>query len=141
MKLENLAKKKNGRVRLPGNLESMERSRTLRPDLESNIYLQYRYRRDVQKLKISFNWFVAAFRNEFKKAGEPVPSTGKIHRFLSRWSITLQAVRETQKKTVAERIDKVDPFNYVRKVSSSKSNNSIRNDFGRTSFGRAIFGK
>ena len=51
--LQNLARQKNGKIRLPSNLKKMEDSRTRRPDLESDVYVKYRYRRDVSKLKIN----------------------------------------------------------------------------------------
>ena len=111
--LEKLAKLKNGRVRLPSKLKAMKNSRTRRPDLESNVYLKYRHRRDVLKLKISFNWFVATFRKEFKSASEKAPSTGKIQRFLKRRGITLQAVRDNKSKTVGERLDKAVSLCYL----------------------------
>ena len=50
---------------------------------------------------------MAIFRKEFKKAGEKVPSVGKIHGFLGRRGISLQKVRDSKKKSVTERIDLV----------------------------------
>ena len=99
-----LARKKRTYLRLPENLQEMSRSRISRPDLESEVYVIYRHRRDHIKLRISFGWFKATFRSVFKKAGEPVPSTGKITGFLKRRGISLQAIKDTKKKTVAERI-------------------------------------
>ena len=87
----------------------MEQSRARRPDLESNVYMEYRRRHDVLKLKICFNLFVATFLIEFKSAGEKPPSITKIQRFLTRRGITLQVVRDTKSKTVGVRIDKFVP--------------------------------
>ena len=82
----------------------MSKSRISRPDLESEVYTRYRYRRDHVKLRISFAWFQATFRNVFRSANETTPSTGKIASFLKRRGITMQAVKDTKMKTVAERI-------------------------------------
>ena len=49
-----LARKKSSYLRLPGNLREMSRSRIFRPDLESEVYVRYRYRRDHLKLRISY---------------------------------------------------------------------------------------
>ena len=49
-----LARKKNSYLRLPGNLKEMSDSRIFRPDLESEVYVRYRYRRDHLKLRISY---------------------------------------------------------------------------------------
>ena len=94
-------------MRLPANLKAMARSRISRPDLESEVYVHYRHRRDNLKLRISFAFFKATFRKIFKKQGESVPSKGKIMDFLKRRGISLQAVKDTKKKTVAEKIHHV----------------------------------
>ena len=99
------------KIRLLGNLDAMEKSRTRRPDLESNVYIRYRHRRDSLKLRISLSWFEAVFREEFRKAGEKVPAIGKIQRFLKRRNISLQVVRDKKRKTVQQRIHKVVLFN------------------------------
>ena len=49
-----LARQKGLRLRLPGNIKEMSRSRIQRPDLESEVYVRYRYRRDRLKLRISY---------------------------------------------------------------------------------------
>ena len=49
------ARQKNGQIRLPGHIKAMEASRTKRPDLESEIYLKYRYRKDVLKFPINYS--------------------------------------------------------------------------------------
>lgn len=103
----NLARQKGSYMRLPGNLKEMSKSRISRSDLESEVYVRYRYRRDFLKLRISFAWFTATFRTIFRAQGEPIPSTGKIIGFLNRRGISLQAVKDTKKKTVAERIHHV----------------------------------
>ena len=69
-----MARLKNGRIRLPANLKAIEKSRTYPPDLESHVYVKYTHRRNVLKLKICFNWFVATLRKEFKNSGDDVPS-------------------------------------------------------------------
>ena len=105
--IEITAKRKRGKVRLPSNIKAMEASRTVRPNLESEIYVQYRFRKDNLKLPISFAWFKAVFRKEFKSAGEVVPTNSKIQGFLKRRGISLLSVRDTKSKTVEQRIDKV----------------------------------
>ena len=67
-------KTKNGRIRLLANLKAIEKSRTYTPDLESHVYVKYTHRRNVLKLKICFNWFVATLRKEFRNSGDDVPS-------------------------------------------------------------------
>ena len=49
-----LARKKTSYLRLPANITEMSRSRIFRPDLESEVYVRYRYRRDHLKLRISY---------------------------------------------------------------------------------------
>ena len=48
-----LARQKGTRYKLPANLKEMSKSRISRPDLESEVYLRYRHRRDHLKLRIS----------------------------------------------------------------------------------------
>ena len=50
-----LARQKGARLRLPANLKEMSKSRISRPDLVSEVYVQYRHRRDQLKLRISFS--------------------------------------------------------------------------------------
>ena len=50
-----LARKKNSYLRLPANITEMSRSRIFRPDLESEVYVRYRYnRRDHLQMRISY---------------------------------------------------------------------------------------
>lgn len=86
--LEKLAWLKNGRIRLPANLKAIEKSRTYPPDLESHVYVKYTHRRNVLKLKICFNWFVATLRKEFKTQGTMYHHT----KTLSRDNITFLTV-------------------------------------------------
>ena len=50
-----LARQKGTKLRLPANLKEMSKSRISRPDLESQVYLKYRHRRDTLKLRINFS--------------------------------------------------------------------------------------
>ena len=81
-------KDENGRIRLPANLKANEKSRTYPPDLESHVYVKYTHRRNVLKLNIYFNWFVATLRKEFKTQGTMYHHT----KTLSRDNITFLTV-------------------------------------------------
>ena len=50
-----LARQKGAKIRLPANLMEMSKSRISRPDLESEVYVRYRHRRDNLKLRISYS--------------------------------------------------------------------------------------
>ena len=52
--IEITAKRKREKVRLPSNIKAMEASRTVILDLQSEIYVKYRFREDNLKLPISF---------------------------------------------------------------------------------------
>ena len=60
---------------------AMSASRVSRRDLESEVYVRYRHRRDIQKLKITFAWFLATFRAVFRQANEPIPSGERFRVF------------------------------------------------------------
>ena len=49
-----LARQKGTKFRLPANIEEMSKSRISRPDLESEVYIRYRHRRNL-KLRISYS--------------------------------------------------------------------------------------
>lgn len=82
----------------------MSRSRIFQPDLESEVYIRYRFRRDHQKLRINYAWFRATFRSIFRNAGETAPTSKKTFVFMKIRGITLQAIKDTKKKTVEQRI-------------------------------------
>ena len=49
-----LARQKGLYCRLPAHIQEMSKSRISRPDLESEVYIRFRHRRDNLKLRISY---------------------------------------------------------------------------------------
>ena len=96
-----------GKIRVPIHVQHMSESRIERSDLESEVYMAYRHRKDVQKKQINFKFFERLFKDIWSRENLPVPSKSKIHGFLKRRRISMQAVRDTKTKTAEERIDKV----------------------------------
>ena len=105
--LNNLVLQHSGKIRLPSHVQHMSESRIDRFDLESEVYLAYRHRKDVQKKHINFKFFERLFNDIWSREMLPVPSRGKIHGFLKCREITMQAVRDSKCKTAEQRIDQI----------------------------------
>ena len=102
-----VSKRHKGEIRLPAHIKAMSQSRIQRDDLETKVYMNYRFRKDVQKRHIDFSWFMRQFKDFFQRENLPAPSKNKILGFLKRREISLQSVRDRKSKTVEQRIDQI----------------------------------